>query len=313
MPRNVSFAALLAAASWGCHGSPPPASTDDGLNPPAPTAGQVQIASPTITGIMPGTDVTYCSYLDFNVAQDTDITGYVGYQSKGGHHAILYAAKMPQPVGTHVCTNDDMNNGSFLASTGSDTSAPSQTIPAGVAFRIKAGTQVFVQTHWINTTMETLSGEAAFNLDVGPADPTHVIAAEFVTIKLSGFTVPFGMSTLSTECSFARPLQLYMIGGHEHEHGTEVQIDKVVNGQAQSLYDKKWQPEFTFNTPFVAYSLQQPLSFAQGDIMRVTCSWNNPSPTAINFPDEMCAGFGYYFPAAAGDIYCIDGAWPPGA
>ncbi len=289
------------------------ASTGSSFDPPAATAGQIQIDSPALPDVGPATDITYCSYLDTTFDKDMDITGYVGFQSKGGHHAILYAARNPQPVGTHVCTNEDMDNGSFLASTGTDTTAPAETIPTNVAFRVKAGTQLYMQTHWINTTAQTLKGnKAALNIDIGPADPSHTIAAEFVAIKVDGLSVPPGTSSQTTECVFQEPMTLYMIGGHEHEHGTEVVIDKVTNGQVQNLYDKKWSPEFASNTPFVTYSLAQPLTFAKGDSMRVTCSWGNQGTDTYTFPDEMCAGFGYYFPASVGDIYCIDGTWPTG-
>jgi hypothetical protein len=300
--RQISFVLLLVACGKG--------QFIDGFSPPPPTASEKQIVSPVIHDILPGQDVTYCSYLDANFDQDVDVVGYEGFQSKTGHHAILYAARVPQPVGTHLCTGDDMNNGRFLASTGTDTSAPGQTIPPGVAFRIPKGTQVYLQTHWINASTKTIEGQAVINLDVLPVDPSRTVAAEFVTIKIDGLNVVPGWSTLSTECKIASPLQLYMLGGHQHEHGAHVSIDKVVGSQATRIYDQDWQSQFTFDTPFVSFGTQQPLKFAEGDVMRVTCSWNNNTPQMIGFPDEMCVGFGYYFPARAGDIYCIDGMWP---
>ena len=38
----------------------------------------------------------------------------------------------------------------------------------------------------------------------------------------------------------------------------------------------------------------------EGDIIRTRCEFDNATAKALEFPSEMCASYGYYFPAPSG-------------
>ncbi len=40
----------------------------------------------------------------------------------------------------------------------------------------------------------------------------------------------------------------------------------------------------------------------------MTCTWNNTTGKMLQFPDEMCAGFGYMLGVVDGQG-CVDGVW----
>jgi hypothetical protein len=55
---------------------------------------------------------------------------------------------------------------------------------------------------------------------------------------------------------------------------------------------------FGIAAPYVAHA---------GDVYHTHCEWLNETSSPLAFPDEMCAGFGYYFPSLGYEIACEDG------
>src|SRR5262245_61854494 len=136
-----------------------------GFSPPPPGPDGIQLIIDPIRDIQPGTDVTLCTYLTYRTDRDYDIYNYAGFQSKdAAHHVILYAVSQTKPADTHVCTEDDMINGRYLAGGGAE--SPPVELPEGIVLRMPANTQLMIQTHWINASDKPIDGQAAFNLDV---------------------------------------------------------------------------------------------------------------------------------------------------
>lgn len=279
-----------------------------GFNPPAPETGELEYDSPIIPAIAPGTDATYCSYLDAHIMDETDVVKFRVLQSLTGHHAVLNAARQPRDVGTHVCTEDDMVNSRFIAGGGSE-SVFSLAIPDGLAFRIPAGTQLMMQTHWINATSQTVDGQAVAYITAKPTDPSRQVLDLFNIVN-TNFTIPAGKTTTSsTTCTIKQDLQIFSITGHEHEFGSHVTIQQIDGAQTSMLWNHDWQPEYQSAPPFQIYSVATPLLLKAGQQVQVTCTWNNPGATDLAFPREMCVSTSFYFPATNGEIDCVDGNW----
>jgi hypothetical protein len=298
---------LLVALAVACGEGKPRVA---GFNPPPIEKGEVEYDSPIIKDIKPGTDVTYCSYLDAHITDESDITHFRVAQSAAGHHVILYAARHSRPVDTHECTEDDMVNARFLAAGGGE-SVGQLLVPDGLAFRIPAGTQLMMQTHWINATRNTVDGEAVAYLTTVPSSPKNQVLDLF-NVVLTDFTMnPGEKLTKSTTCTLPRDLQLYTLTGHEHALGSHVDIDLLDGANApKSLWSHDWQPSFTSDSPYNIYPVQQPLLLKSGQQVRVTCTWINSKTDPVTFPSEMCVGSGFYFPSVDGEIDCVDGVWP---
>ncbi len=274
--------------------------------PPPPAADEILVAPPTVKAIAPGANITYCTYLDQNVADQIDVIGSHGMMSTGGHHAIVYAAKRTRPVGTHECNEDDMTNGFYLAGIGADKGSVIGTLPDGVAFRIAANTQLYVQTHWINATNSTFDGTTAVYLKTTPVSADRVPADLFAVADVQ-FDIPAGqIGTSSTSCTVKEDLNLFLLAGHEHQWGTHFTIEH----DATMVYDKDWIPEYELNPPINLYPRATPLTVKAGETFKVTCTWDNTaSATDLTFPTDMCVGWGFYFPGH-GEIDCVNGAWP---
>lgn len=280
----------------------------DGFDPPAPGTGEIQLIIPAIHGIAAGADTTQCTYLDYRAASTLDVIEYHGYQSSvGAHHMILYAIDNKEPAGTHECTEDDMINARYLAGGGAD--SPAQPLPDGIVLRLPADTQVMIQTHWINATDNVIDGQAAFNLKVEDTKPTNV-AAQLFTVVTTMMTLDPGAGSAHADCVLKQDMSFFMMGGHAHEWATHITLTETPAGaDPQMIYDTPWSKEYEFNPPRNGYTKDAPFVMHAGDKLAIDCTYNNTTGSTIYFPTEMCAAFGYFFPAV-NEIDCTDGSWP---
>jgi hypothetical protein len=303
--RKALFAVLLA----GCASDSGDDQFIDGFRPPAPAADEIQIVAPPVRGILPGQDITLCSYIDTTVDAESDIINYQGYQSSpGGHHVLLYAVSQKQAPNTHECTEDDMINSRYLAGGGAD--SPPADPPPNVVFRIPAKTQLMVQTHWINATDMPFDGQGAFNLKVSAPSPEHM-TAQLITIPSTNLNLPTGHGTASVECVIQKKVNIFTLGGHEHEWGSHVTITYTPAASATPnvIYDYGWRPEYQSNPPRNHYTIEQPFVMNVGDKWRIDCQYENNTGAPLSFPTEMCVGWAYGYPMTE-QIDCVDGHWP---
>ena len=282
-----------------------------GFTPTPPGPGEVQVVSPIVHDIAPGADILLCSYLDPSAAfaATTDVTHVTGFQSvAGAHHAILYQARSPRPVDTHVCTDDDMANAIPLGVTGGEGGEAFQ-IPDGLALRAAGHAQLFFQTHWINASDHAIDGQAAFDLKV-QAPSTSVQTAGLFSIVDTTVKLASGVGHAGASCPFAHDIQFGTLYGHAHEWGTHVKIVYTpAGGSDQVVYDHDWIPHDTFAPPSLVYPISAPFTAHAGDHVRVECDYDNTTGAEIDFPKEMCAAAGFYFPGDT-ELNCVDGTWP---
>jgi len=259
-----------------------------------------------------GADVTYCTYLDLEVAEDRDILAFEGLQSELGHHTILYAARSHQPPGTHICSEADMINVRYLAAGGSETGA--FQVQEGISFRLRAGQQLMIQSHFINTSDRDTTGRSWFRVETAPPDPSRQ-PADLFTVVTTQIDVPaHAAGRASAECPIPSDLTLIALGGHAHEWGRRVSIGRASaagDTSPEMLYDQEWSRDRVFDPVIQQYAVDQPLRLAPGDRLRVDCEYENDTDQDLAFPGEMCVAFAFYFPAER-EIDCVDGVWPGG-
>jgi hypothetical protein len=283
--------ALLLIVVTAC---PDPAARDDVL----------ELATPLLEDIEAGTDVMLCTYLDYRAAEEVDLVEVHGFQTEFGHHALLFGVRSDQPAGTHPCTEADMVNVRYLAGHGGE-GASTLPVSDGVAFRLRKGEQVMIQTHWINTGDGPTSGSASFRVTVAPPSPDRA-PADLFTVVSTQLDIAPGEGTARAECVLPRDLSLVMLGGHAHERGRRV----TITHRDEMLYDEPWSEHSVFDPELLQWDATAPLQLRAGDRIRVDCVYENETGAPLGFPAEMCALFGYWFPADR-EIDCVDGSWPP--
>jgi hypothetical protein len=312
--KSLVGTALLSLGLAACGGGSDAPELLEGFEPVPPAEGEIQIISPIVWDIAPGADVTLCSYLPLDQALDEtlDIIGAYGMQSAiASHHSVLYMVERDRPIDTHECTDDDMINSRYLAGAGGGDAGGSQDyIPEGVAYRVEAGRQLMVQTHWINTTTQPIDGQAAFNLRV-QAPSEDVELAQLFTWTSTNINVPAGETgSTRTDCVMQQEMKFYRLGGHAHEHGSRVTMTHTpAAAEPNVFYDEEWVDYYTFDPPRVDFARDEAMVVRVGDTLSIDCEYDNTTTEDLTFPLEMCTGFGFYFPGTA-QMDCTDGRWP---
>lgn len=306
---------VVALVSVACSGAGTSPSTTSpfiaGFTPTPAAADETQIVSPVWKDIPAGQDVTYCSYLASPFGKDVDVVSATGFQSLFGHHVLLLAVGADAPFkdgDTHVCTDQDMNKAVYISGAGSEKGG-SIVIPEGIAVRVKAGSRLMLQSHWINTSSQSTVGQAAFNVKVAEPSASRQQAQLFAVYGTQFDVKPHQAGRMSTECKMPRDVQLFELAGHEHEWGTHVKIEHVDGaGVATLVYETDWKNEYQSRPPQNYYDIHKPLTFLKGESLRITCDWNNTTDSDLLFPREMCVAAGMYFPAQT-TVQCGDGVW----
>ncbi|HEY5946496.1 MAG TPA: hypothetical protein VIV40_13435 [Kofleriaceae bacterium] len=279
-----------------------------GFSPPAPAAGEVQYLSPIVRDIKPGEDRIVCSYLDAYIDEDFDIGRIAGYNTSGSHHIILYTTTLAQTPNTHDCKDEEMVFLSLVAGTGGDAAATNEsTLPSGLVRRVKGGTQIVIQTHWLNATDEAFDGQAAFNVRYEALSTTKT-PTDFMAVMNTAFEVTPGTAKASVECTFKDTVNVWQLAGHQHDLGKHVRIAYTpAGGQERVLSDEDWNKEWSFNPKFLDFA-EAPMQVGPGDKLRVDCDWENPGQDTVRFPKEMCGAIGQFYPST-NQLICFNGDW----
>ena len=336
----ISFAIVALSVSGcgseqdGTGASSPGAQNTGAFNPPPVAAGFTRLTAATVKNVQPGGDVTYCQYVMAPLDHDVDVLEMVGYQSAFGHHAAAFTyTPQPgeQPGSSFPCMGSEFGSagvdggadshslsmGAFLGAVGgAGGGTPPVTLPEGVALRLKKGSGVMLNLHYLNTGDKVINGDAVLDLKFADPDPSQKLAALFININL-GFDLPAGHPTSSSiDCVAQSDVQVIMMSNHMHEFGTSAttEVQPASGGGASTLRDDTtWTFDMQFNPTFSRWPVATPFVIHAGDTVRTTCNWNNTTANDMKFPREMCVGVG--FALTTGDNptvpSCFGGAWNP--
>lgn len=278
---------------------------------PAPAAGLgIQVVSPDMV-IAKGGDKMTCWVPDVTFTQDRLIKAFDTFQSENGHHLFGMASVIPrQPGEVFDCTNvEDMSTVQPLVNpTSGNKEGTLNLLPPEFAVRIKAGTQLVVQSHYVNVTDNDILVRDVGNLIFLPSDEQR-IEANFLVLNDDSFTIPTGNAPYrhTTECTLTQRLQFAALNGHMHEWGRSTSIERVAaDGTTTTLYDEPhWTAALRDAPPIVRFAVDDPLVFEAGDTLRLSCEWQNDTDAPLRFPSEMCVSLMVYFPALPeGFIVC---------
>jgi hypothetical protein len=276
--------------------------------PDAPKNG-VQVITPIFEDIQPSSDNEVCAWTDVILDQETDIRMTAGYQTEPpGHHAVLFYTLDPQPVGQRICTDTDM--ASFRYLTGNGGNGEPNEAPGDLVFRVPAGAQLVVNSHYLNTSDEVQRGQTLINVNF--ADPgKQYTPSGAIAILDTSIDVQPGKSTFTTTCTIDRELKYWYLIPHMHRWGEHISIDLTrKTGEKVNLSSTVWEEQYTFHPPETRYDPSEPFVFNAGDKVDLTCSWNNTETRSLPFGFEMCVFFGQVVDSEnRGSFACNGGRW----
>jgi hypothetical protein len=252
--------------------------------------------------IPPGTEVQTCWFLDPEQA-DVYADALESYQGQYGHHMVLFYTAAPEPPGTvRDCTSiADMLT---LLPAISSVNFGLEKFPEGMAIRLPAGTQLVVQQHYVNTSDKPIRVRDVMHLHLEAKEEVQTLAG-FYGVSDVEFVLPPDPASeqeVTFECTVPRDMNLLMMGPHMHEWGVRFTAEVERPGEApeEVVHVEPWMAEFRDNPPVHEFGETSPLRLAAGDILRTKCVFKNTSGAPLEFPSEMCATYGYYFPAPEG-------------
>ena len=307
--KTISLALVGMVAVVGCGTNGP--DYVPGFDPPAEQAGYTRYVTTPVKNITPGTNIEMCEWVAPAATEDQEVLGFTGAQSATGHHAILFATTETNfKVGdSHECTTADMVSVSYIGAVTETT-----RLPDGLFFKLRKGQALMVNTHWLNTTDGTVEGQAVVDVKFGAPDPSHTIADIFANNGDTFAITPGAPYSYDVSCVFPQDVNFAMVANHMHLNGMSAYTEVLhTDGTSTMLrQDNTWTTDEQFNPVYTVYSRDQPFVVHAGETMHTHCEWINQGSTTLMFPDEMCAGNGFYFPGN-GLSACDDGTWGLGS
>ncbi len=276
---------------------------------PAPPEHGLQVITPIVRGLAPGSDHEICTWTDA-VVGDTpiDVKSTIGYQTEPGHHIVVYYTKELQPPGTQrECTDTDMI--SFRIVTGNGKEGEPTEAPGNLVYRIPPHSQVVVNHHYLNATDETMDGQSAVNINFAADGGTYTPSGSTAFLN-SGLVVAQGITTQKQHCVVDREMKLWFLIPHMHRWGQHISVDITQSDVKTNMFDTVWDESFTFHPPEKRIDLNAPLVLKPGDQLDTTCTWNNNTGRELNFGFEMCVTYGQFIDEKnQGSWACDDGHW----
>jgi hypothetical protein len=274
---------------------------------PTPAEGYTRFEPQTVE-VAPGEDSTYCQWLTAPAEADTDIMDITGEQPFPGHHAILVATTLQEPVGTmKLCSDVDQSSTKLLGGVGGEGSA--SAFPEGAVLRLRKGESLLINAHYLNTSSEKVTGRAMLDVKFEDPSPDHVVASFFTNVTVKYQIMPQSEGVAEATCVLKRDIKLIDFTNHMHDFGSKVHTEEIrANGETVDLQrNETWQYEWQFNPVREKWPVKEPHVLKAGDTLRTQCTWTNTSTETLTFPREMCVGAGFVL--GDKDVNCVDGEW----
>lgn len=311
-PANRGAAGAMSGAGGapgmmmgGAAGATGPASAVDPMTGEliAPAAGHgIQIVT-TQFDLAPGQEVYRCYHSTIPVDGEIDVAYYESLMAPGSHHFILYKNDGDTaPDGTldpTMCTQGPPYSNWIYSSAQPHSDL---RMPDGVAMVLSSRQRVVFDSHYINTTQQTLHVKIALNVNL--AQPgTFQKAQSLVSFNTGIFIPPNGTQTVEGDCMPGAGAKFFVMLTHTHKRGTLATISRVLaNGQTgeELVRTTDWDHPTTKTWGPPSF-----LTFQPGEMFHYTCSYMNDRDSVVTVgtsadANEMCMAITYYFPSSAG-------------
>lgn len=297
----------------GDHGGPLNGGSDEPgeIFLPEPQRG-TQLAV-TARAIRQGGEETLCHYLKLPSDVDLDVNRIQIRVSGGSHHIHVYRpyeSGLDIPDGFEECNfTVDFDKWALVIAT--QVRETDWELPPGVAFHLRAGEQLLVQTHFVNVGSLETSGEGKVLMNFHDADPGTIdaYAGALFGQDRDVFVPALTDTTASSECVFPEPITMIAETGHYHFRGRRFRTFLWNDGvRGDVIYEHEG-----YNDPlFLVYDPADSPMFAAGEGLQWECFWENPNDVDYEFGpftdvNEHCNLFAFYYPAGSPNesITCV--------
>jgi hypothetical protein len=243
--------------------------------------------------LAPGGQVYYC--IRKTIDEDMLISGFEAIAPPGTHHTVVTVGPADGPDGVRECGSYDHHFEQFIFES---SSGPNRfELPAGLAAKIKAGSQVNLNIHILNATDKPMSGTTGDRIKrVDPGEVTEIATSVYMG-KLT-LDIPPGESTQRGDCQLPQDVTLFGVLPHMHSFGKHMKVvaQSSVVGEVV-VHDQ----DFIFDSTKLENSID-PVPMKKGDLVNVACTYENPTADTLrwgqdSYSAEMCFAAMYLYPA----------------
>ena len=271
--------------------------------------------------VPPSGDMELLSYTDPQFTEDVFINRVKISMRPGSHHFILYTFTDDIPsyfipeedeIRPYYDEDGEVIYQNILATqyhkfvTGTQWPSMDYHFPEGVALRFPHEYGFDMNTHYLNYTNTTLTGEIYTNLYFSePEEIEHV--AEILMLSNQNFSLPPNeLTTVERTYSFNQiqnahnvpnnieEIKIFQLFTHAHEHMTRFDIHVVESGESDNLVYTALDWE---HPPIL--QLNEPIILTSGMGLKLTCTFDNWTDDYLEFgllsTDEMMILFGYFY------------------
>lgn len=256
--------------------------------------------------LRPGEEITLCREVRLGNVDPMLIRRIRVSIPSGSHHVIVYrsraAAEQPEPT---PC----MGLSGILQGTAPMFIAQQREsgidFPDGVGLEIAANQMIRLEEHFVNATAAPLTANARVTFELAPRE--GLTAADMMFWGTQNINVaPRAMGT----AQYFRPalpgVNVFGLTSHTHQFGVRatIEVATALTGPGREVHrSTTWdEPPLTRFAP--------PLTFAEGEGLRLVCSYNNTTSQTLRFGEsyfqEMCFLWAYYYPSQGFHV-CFDG------
>jgi len=316
--KSLVFGALLLLSVGGC-GMPIQNPGDGGivnaptLEPPPPGRGmQIKLSFTVPTG----SEQQRCWRFRLPTTQDMEVVRYEVQYNVGSHHMNLFrvlpsveaARTTPLPAETGLtgegesCFNA-IDFDTYDLVVGSQNERLDWQLPAGIAYRLHAGSAMLIQSHFVNgATQNTPGNRAEVRVNLWTAENPSSITQHMNTVFANNRAInlpPRSPSTFTTFCRMPANASFIAMTGHFHSRGRRFKVSPSADGTTASgaeCYNSGSWGEPPFNV------LPTPVNTVANGGLLYTCEFFNSTDLPITFGprvefEEHCNLFAYYYPA----------------
>ena len=313
---SLSAAAIKRLRSWSDAGAPEGNAADSAPGaPPSSVLPRVDetLELPVAYSPAAGVDDDYrCFLMDWPRAESTYVTGYRMLPGNAAlvHHVIAYIAPASQLDEYRALDDADTDPGwTCYGGPGLSNQADAEWLgawapggvngefPNGTGIPMRADSEVVLQVHYNNRSGDTEPDLTKMEVMVSEEVESPAYIQPWTNPRWldgSGMDIPANSEGTTHSFSLADTwgtFQVHTASLHMHQLGRSAFLEVEHEGGDKSClltiddWDFNWQR---------TYVLSEPVTVKKGDVLTVSCTWDNPTDEDVNWGegtgDEMCLG-----------------------
>lgn len=242
--------------------------------------------------IAPGAEVYKCQNFVNPFGGDVEVSAFESHMTGGSHHLLLFYENGAEDSPLEDCS------GLEFGPTPYSTQLPDDSIafPPGVAAPISATKGLRMQSHYLNTTPDTVTANVKMTFHLAaPGTVTDHAGVMFIVQPFISVP-PNSTKDVHYGCTIPQDMSIIKTASHMHKHGTKF---------VSTVADEPFYQTDSWDHPVPAL-FDPPRKLSAGDPLQFTCTFVNNSPNTLTFGEsaesnEMCILVASFFPAPAGD------------